>query len=161
MGGRDFIGQHAHLSSQIFADDFEQPAYGGGLSFLGPFRVTHADVDPVSNLDLGLIPDGTIIWRIAVVVRELFTSVSERVQVQLGLTSGFDQRILQDADVVGGQANLSLTTDAAAMEAPFHASGFPQSWVGIAQNSAHLLAADVVGSNSAGIVDIYVLVSSP
>lgn len=142
---------------------------GGGsspFSVLGPYSVSHTNLDPVSYYDVAPLDDGTIVWRVAVYFREAFTAPNERVQVQLGLTTGSAQFVLADvyADAPYADDGSDTADPTAARETRTHFItdyNFPVSWVGLAKSGAHLLAADIVGGNTAGIADIYALVSLP
>jgi hypothetical protein len=133
------------------------------FQLLGPYTVTHSDVDPVSWFDLGAIADSTLVFSVAVFVREAFTSSNEKLSVALGETDGSAQTVLAFVDATGVNANAAPTSDMAARVASdhdFNPLGIPRA-TGMAQNGAHLVVSDSVGSNSAGSADIYLLATVP
>jgi len=75
--GRDFIGQHAHVSSQVYADDFEQPAYAaaeGATAFWTYDFSVHGGAQGTIVLAGDPVPDKTFVNAAFVQVIEGLTS---------------------------------------------------------------------------------------
>lgn len=128
---------------------------GSSLTLLGPYTVTYADLDPVSAVFLVALDPGTIIVRPMIFITTLFTTAFEAVSVKVSdisevhqATSASRPSSTPDENFVWGTLEQPLvnTADLGAIVGP---------------DGAHLLAADTVGGNAAGVAVIYCLVKLP